>query len=676
MTSRLLVVALTLLSFLYLLGNVSGAEITGRVIDSYGNPINEVTITVNETISSCDGTCSTHRDTSDNNGNFRILVDSKAYSTYMIFLEKSKYQSKNIYLTLSNNSNKSLGDIVLLGYGTVEGRVVDMDSGRSVEDAKVTLDGETDYTSSNGIFLLKNISAQTNTLKITHKDYETYTRVYGITTGNNDLGDIKLIKSYADQDFAVSAYSPYPSLTIEKGGSGRFEIIVKNVGREDATFDISLLDTNAAWGYKILNEVDMEINKIFLKSGESTKIYIEVTVPETWIYGEQKFNVNVKGGNTERVTLYGDISKKKYEYSLSVSSSYLGKAVKAGDEIKYEITLINNGTEDIYWLNTTKVPEEWEYHITTQDGDEVTQLLLGHGGITTIYFKLKPPMDEDSGIYDAELMMEGINSGKKKTLIFPTTVRQEKKLYDLEISSPFSKKNVMVGESIEYSIVIENKGRKKSIYDLKAENLPLGWEAKFKEGSGRASQISNVEVNAEETKNVILQINPPSDVKLDAYNFRITVISSQINRSINLSLTTQGSYELKLEIDNLYMSVDAGKSKQMEIKAQNYGLTNVRDVELDVTKPRGWDITISPSKITSLPVGSMGKFILSVTPSADTGVGDYMMKVRAKSQEVETQEENIRVTVGKESSWGFLGFLMIIIAVILLVVIFRKFGRR
>lgn len=324
MTSRLLVVALTLLFFLYLLGSVSGVEITGKVIDSYGDPINEVTVTVNETISSCDGTCSIHRDTSDNNGNFRILVDSKAYSTYIVSLEKTNYQSKRIYLTLSNNSNKSLGDIVLLGYGTVEGRVVDMDSRRFIADAKVTLDGEIDYTSSNGIFLLKNISAQTNTLKITHKDYETYTQVYDIKTGDNDLEDIKLIKSYADQDFAVSAYSPYPSVTIERGKSGRFEIIVKNVGREDATFDIFLSETNAALGYKILNDADMEINRIFLKSGEFTKIYIEVTVPETWTYGEQEFKVNVGGGNTERITLHADISKKKYEYDLSISSLYLG----------------------------------------------------------------------------------------------------------------------------------------------------------------------------------------------------------------------------------------------------------------------------------------------------------------------------------------------------------------
>ena len=662
---------------LILLGtNVFAAEITGRIIDNYGDPINEVKISLNETISSCNGECRIHRDTSDRNGEFQIIVDAKDYSTYNLLLEKTEYQSKNIFLTVTNNSVKPLGDLVLLGYGTVEGRVVDIDSGRAIEDAKISLDGKTDYSDSDGDFFLKEISAQSNIIRITHDDYETYTKIYDIKVDENDLGEIELIKSYADQDYAVSAYSPYPSLTIETGGSEKFDVIIKNVGREDATFDVYLSNINTKWRYTVLNEEETEINKIFLQSGESAKIYVKVTIPSTWEGESQDFNVNVRGGNTARISMHADTGGKKYDYGLTLSAPYLGKAVRAGEEVKYEIGLTNNGTEDIYQLNTTKIPEAWEHRITSPDGGEITQLLLGQESTTTVNFILKPPADEEPGTYLTELLIAGINGGERKTLAFPTTVRQEKRLYDLEVSSPFPKKNVVIGESIEYSITIENKGRKKDTYDLKVEGLPLGWEAKFKEGSGRSSQISTMEVNGEETKNVILQINTPSEIEIGTYNFQITAASPQINKSINASLTIQGSYELKLEIDNLYLAVDAGKTKQMEIKTLNNGLTEAHDVELDVTKPKGWEVTITPSKITTLPPRTSGRFVLSVTPSQDTGIGDYMIKVKAKSKEAETEEQNIRVTVSKENSWGFLGILMIILAAVILIVVFRKFGRR
>jgi len=297
------------------------------------------------------------------------------------------------------------------------------------------------------------------------------------------------------------------------------------------------------------------------------------------------------------------------------------------------------------------------------------------GDELSLYFKLEPPADYEEGTYTPNIAVASLKGKETKTLSFQVDVRQEKKLYDLEISSPFSKKSVMIGESIEYSINIQNKGRKKENYNLILVDLPFGWDYKFKEASGNAPQISSVEVPEGSTKNVVLQVNPASEVELGEYPFTIEVFGNA-NSSLNASIEVKGSHEMKLGIDNLYTQVDAGVKKQMTIKVQNTGLSELRDVELDVTKPEGWDVTVTPAKIPSLKPQMTAKFTLNIEAPADANIGDFKVIVKAKSQEVETDEDVIRVTVNKPSSSGYIGFAMIAAAIIILIIIFRMFGRR
>jgi len=95
-----------------------------------------------------------------------------------------------------------------------------------------------------------------------------------------------------------------------------------------------------------------------------------------------------------------------------------------------------------------------------------------------------------------------------------------------------------------------------------------------------------------------------------------------------------------------------------------------------VTKPEGWDVTVTPAKIPSLKPQMTAKFTLNIEAPADANIGDFKVIVKAKSQEVETDEDVIRVTVNKPSSSGYIGFAMIAAAIIILIIIFRMFGRR
>jgi uncharacterized membrane protein len=676
---------LTVLILFTFSASADAINLTGKVVDSYG-PVFDAAVTVRDALNDgClnNGSCVSKNVTpnpakTDADGNFIIRIAPPDYPKgYNITIEKDDYETKTEQVTLFDGSgDKSLGEITLRGIANIEGFISDADSGRPVDDADVTILDKGGVTDSGGRFLIENVTAGKWTLvTVEHDDYEEQKFVYNLTPGDNSL-EIKLSNTYSDSDYAVNVYADYPSLIIGAGETKEFEINVKNVGRKEATFELKLLDTDKSFRYRVLNADGDEINQIYAKSGGLVKVYVEVKTPENVEKGEYKFKLKAGSGSQKsgEVSLIANVGESTGKYDFSASSMYRSKTVAAGGEVKFEVSLKNNNTDDIYRLGAN-APSDWKYYVINAPGDEIAEVEVVKGSELIVYFKLEPPSDENEGEYEANLTVSSLKGKEVKVLTFQVNVRQEKKLYEIEVSSPFSKKTVMIGESIEYSINLQNKGRKKENYNLLVEGMPYGWDYKFKEASGNAPQISSVEVSADSTKNIVLQVNPPSDVGLGEYPFTVKV-SGSANDTLNASIEVKGSHEMKLRIDNLYTQVDAGVKKEMLIKVQNTGLSEVRELELDVTKPEGWEVTVTPAKIPSLSPQMTAKFTLNIQAPADASIGDFKVIVKAKSQEVETDEDVIRVTVNKSSSSGYLGFAMIGGAVLILIIIFRTFGRR
>ncbi len=681
-------IILTIIILLSLTASSETIKVTGTVTDFYNTPLNNADVRVIDAVNiSCEtGYCISAESTTastDSSGNFEIYISPPDYDkTYNITITKENYKTEIRQLILNAGSgNQSIGKIKLTTYGDVEGIIIDAESRSAVEDAYVTIMDKGDKTTSNGEFLIKNVTAKTSAIIIEHDDYETHNPVYDIKTGDNFF-EIEISK-LMNKDYAVQAYTDYPSLIIGPGETKEFKINIENIGERDAVFSIELLETDENFKYLILNDDGDEIDKVFVKSGKIIKIYIEIKIPGNVDKGEHKFKLKVgsvdakssKNSKSSEITLIANVAGSTGKYGYGASSMYRGKKVAAGSEVKFEILLTNNNSDDIYTLNAN-APIDWDYYITNRDGDEITEVEVIKGSNLNLYFKLIPPGDSEEGVYKPNITITSSGGNETEVMEFDVSVRQKSKLYEVEISSPYAKKGVMVGESIEYSLNIQNTGRKKENYNLVIENLPPGWDYKFKEASGNAPQISSVEVPAGGTKNIVLQVNPASEVELGEYPFTI-MVSGNVNDTLNATLEVKGSHEMKLKIDTLYTQMNSGEVKELEIKVQNTGLSDLRDVELEVTKPdSSWDITVTPLKISSLEPYKTAKFTLKIDVPPDASTNDYLVKVKAKSQEVETDENIIRVMVNKSSSSGYMGFAMIAAAIIILIIIFRMFGRR
>jgi len=608
------------------------------------------------------------------NGNFQILINVSYEKTYNITVKKEKYENTTRQITLNNNSRNLSLEIDIRGITKVEGVVVDAESGMIVKNAEVNILDKGYRTGDNGYFIFQNVSAETHTITIIHDDYETQSFVYDIPQ-KEKFRTIKISKTWTTKDYAARIYSNFPSIIIGYEETKKFNVYVQNIGTKDATFEIQLLDTQQNFKYRILSQDNNEINKIFVQSGKTGNFYIEVKTPENINIGEYKFRVKAGSESPAELTLITKVTAGSTgTYFFDVSSMYRGKAVKAGSEVKFEINLNNNQSADTFRLNAG-VPDKWKYYITNTHGEEITEVEVTKDYSLNLLFKVNPPADEEKGTYKVNISIMSVKGRQTKTLNFEVNVRQEKEISAVEISSPYSTKSAVVGEAIEYSVSIGNDGRVKDNYNLFVEELPAGWTYKFKEGSGNSPQVQSVEVDTGATKSVVLQVNPSTDTTIGEYKFKINVYG-KANATLNASILILGSNEMKLRIDDLWVTIEAGQEKETIIKVQNTGLSELRDVELDVTKPTGWEISLVPRKIVSLPPQTTGKFTLKIRPPVDAGLSDYKIIIKAKSAEVETPEDQIRVTISKSSQSSWLGYAIIGIGIILVVVIFKKFGRK
>ncbi len=682
-TTTLLAVLVCVFIGMSVVGTISAeiVKINGTVTDFYG-PVADAEINVYDALGS---NCATNNCPSADvvsiiptktnaNGNFQILINVSYEKTYNITVKKENYENTTKQLTLNNNSQNLSLEIDIRGIAKVEGVVVDAESGMAVKSAEVNILDKGYGTGDDGYFIFQNISAGTQTVTIKHDDYETQSFVYDMQHGKN-FKTIKISKAYTTKDYAARVYSNFPSVIIGSDETKKFNVNIQNIGTKDATFEIRLLDTNQNFKYRILNQDNNEINKIFVQSGKTGNFYIEIKTPETINGGEYKFRVKLGSESPAETTLIAEVtSGSTGTYDFDASSMYRGKAVNAGSEVKFEVNLNNNQSTDTFRLNAG-VPNNWKYYITNAGGEEITEVEVTKDASLNLLFKVDPPADENKGIYKVNISITSQKGKQTKTLSFEVNVRQEKKIYEVEISSPYSTKSVVVGEAIEYSVSIQNKGRAKDNYNLAVEELPAGWTYKFKESSGNSPQISSAEVDTGATKSIVLQINPSTDATIGEYKFKINVYGNA-NTTLNASILIRGSNEMKLQIDDLWVTIEAGQEKETIIKVQNTGLSELREVELDIRKPTGWEISMVPSKIASLPSQTTGKFTLKIKPPVDASINDYKVIIKAKSAEVETSEDQIRVTISKSSSSSLLGYAIIGIGIIVVVVIFKKFGRK
>lgn len=493
--------------------------------------------------------------------------------------------------------------------------------------ARIT-DGSSDI---NGVYLRHGESAQVTIVVKTSAE-----------TGRFELtfraGESQMPLYVTIKGDGIRVLCDYPVKEVEAGESVQFQLVLTS---PSPTVVFLNADMPEGWRAKFL--AGGEPVRAVRVSGEST-VALVVEVPSD--AGVGMYNITVKTGDAEeRLGVYVNRTHAGENGTLSIkvtdreSGSYIAGArveLLRGGEMVAEAKTLSDGTAVI------EAPE----------------------GSYTVRISKEAYREVEKNVE--------IRAGRKGEL----QVSMQKLPYYLEVSAPEPSKSQVLGQTFIYPVVLKNLGTQDDTYSLSLQ-VPENWGGMVVEDPTSHTGITSAYVKAGEEKHLYVILIPPDTAELGTYSSKLSVTSegSGESREIDLTARLTGSYGMTATLERYSLKVEAGDEAKTSVRVYNTGTSPLTNVRLEVEAPKGWNVKVEPRKVPSLGRDEEVEFTLEVTVPENTDAGDYVITVKAVSDQ-KSRETSLRVTVNKGSGQTYLGMAIILGALLVLGLLLRKYGRR
>jgi uncharacterized membrane protein len=203
---------------------------------------------------------------------------------------------------------------------------------------------------------------------------------------------------------------------------------------------------------------------------------------------------------------------------------------------------------------------------------------------------------------------------------------------------------------------------------------PAGWTITTQVSS--ESQAASAIVKAGSTTPVSVTATAPDGVTAGVYPIAVDVTSGQRTAHQDLAVEITGSYKLTLTTPDgrLNAQASAGSATAVSLVVENDGTAVVEGVKMSASTPTGWDVTFDQPTVNVAP-GQSVQVTATLTPSSQAIAGDYVTTFKATA-DAASSSADIRVTVETSLLWGAVGVGLIVLVLIGLGWIFRRYGRR
>jgi len=345
-----------------------------------------------------------------------------------------------------------------------------------------------------------------------------------------------------------------------------------------------------------------------------------------------------------------------------------GQTALGGDVVSFPIVIQNNDASDHTYQLTSYNDVSWE-----------TWFEYGGKGVYKIFVPGK-----QSKAVDLKVQTWGSTAvGEKKVWGYVDNTRFEVFVditsanQSADVSYKVTSKIAYIGDKINYDLHIKNIQSRENLYTLAVNGLPENWYYRFKENAASTGEMAEVIIPASSEKDLVLEIVPPYSVATGSYNFT-TVVTTPDGVAIkkDLALNLKSGIGMSVESNRLAYEAKPGEAFNIVVYVRNTGqgsaLTNVY---LETTAPEGWLIQTSPNRTNSIRAGETQAFTLSVQPPGNIVASDYIVNVKVKCDQAE-KERDYRITIKTDSIIPYLGGGIIVLVVVGLFLVYRKYGRR
>lgn len=346
---------------------------------------------------------------------------------------------------------------------------------------------------------------------------------------------------------------------------------------------------------------------------------------------------------------------------------YTKIAVPPGESVNYSIDVINNSDEvKNANISIKGMPRGWTYEIKAGTWI-VSELSVLPKERKNFSLKVDIPLKVNKGTYRFTVVAEGL--GELPLSI--TVSKQGTYQTDFTTNQPNMQGNSK--STFTFNATLKNQTADQQLYALVAQ-APRGWNVIFKANYKQATS-AQVEPNA--TQNITIDITPPANVEAGTYKIPVRAATSTTSADLELEVVITGTYQIELTTPRGLLSAEitAGDTKRLDLVIKNTGSAELKDIQLSSGKPVDWEVTFEPTKIDRLKAGETANAVAIVKASKKALPGDYVTKISAKTPEVNSSAD-FRIAVRTPMIWGWMGVLVILVALGCVYFLFRKYGRR
>jgi len=228
-------------------------------------------------------------------------------------------------------------------------------------------------------------------------------------------------------------------------------------------------------------------------------------------------------------------------------------------------------------------------------------------------------------------------------------------------------------EPFRYSTTLTNGSSQTVTYNFDAQ-LPPGWQITYRvEGS----QVTSLQMQGNKSQEISIEISCPLTAKPDKYKIPIKAISTLDTLKLDLEAAVKGSYAIELSTPSGRLSdeVVSGGTKEITLQVKNTGTLPLNALEFSSQLPTRWEATFTPSTIKQLEAGKSQEVKVNLRVPDKTIAGDYVAKFDVKSAS-NSADVSFRIIIKTSLLSGWIGMLIILLAIGLVYYLIRKYGRR
>lgn len=230
-----------------------------------------------------------------------------------------------------------------------------------------------------------------------------------------------------------------------------------------------------------------------------------------------------------------------------------------------------------------------------------------------------------------------------------------------------------VKDPFRYNTSLHNGSGQTQLYTLRIQ-APDGWIALFRT---EGSQISAIRLDSGKTQDIYVEIVAPPFAKPGKYSIPVSAASNADTMRIDLEAVVKGNYSLELTTPTGRLSDDVteGSSKPIRLILKNTGTLPLDGLELSSQSPTQWSASFEPSKVERLEPGQAKEVQAILSVPDKTIAGDYLTTFTAKNNYTNGNAA-FRMTVKTSILSGWVGILVILLALGTVYYLIRKYGRR